>query len=79
MDSKLKKTESWKGFLSNEKNKKTLVKLLRESWSNDLLAKELHGRQVILIHEHEDMSAMSEASKFTSADGTITMQEKIQP
>ena len=59
-----------------KKNKRTLVKLLKESWSNSL-AHELQGRQVILIHEHEDIPEMSEALKLTSADGATTVKEKI--
>ena len=48
-----KKPDSWKCFLANDDNKRQLVKVMLDVWSNDRIATKLHGigREEIFICE----------------------------
>ena len=60
-----KKPADWKTFLTNDDNKKQLVKVLLNTWANDVYAKKLQRRKVVLICE-------GDAYCYTSDGGIIT-------
>ncbi|XP_032885974.1 cadherin-related family member 2 [Amblyraja radiata] len=68
---KTKKPRGWKQFLTNDENKKQLIELLLDVWSEHDMAKRLHGRKVIFIKE-------GEATLLTSQNGKETLQSEIQ-
>lgn len=68
---KTKKPRDWKQFLTNDENKKQLIELLLDVWSEHDMAKRLHGRKVIFIKE-------GEATLLTSQNGKETLQSEIQ-
>ena len=66
-----KKPAEWKSFLTNDDNKKQLVQVLQKSWENDIYAKRLEGRAIILICE-------GDAFHYTSLDGKTTASTDIR-
>ena len=44
-----KKPDSWKCFLANDDNKRQIVKVMLDVWSNDSIVTKLHSREVIFI------------------------------
>ena len=73
---KTKKPDNWKEFLSNNKNKLTIVRLLEENWSTDASVSELLTRKVVIICEQKT-SEFAEAITLTRHDGLKTSKEVI--
>ena len=73
---KTKKSDNWKEFLSNNKNKLTIVRLLEENWSTDASVSELLTRKVVIICEQKT-SEFAEAITLTRHDGLKTSKEVI--
>ena len=66
-----KPTDNWKMFLSNDQNKLTLVKLLKENWSSNSSATLLKDRKIILACEYQTPE-ICKAFVFSSPDGETT-------
>lgn len=62
-----KKPSDWKHFLSNEENKKQLISVLLQVWSEDDMAKDLVGRKVIFVKEDKAILLTSKNGKKTLA------------
>ena len=61
----MKKPDSWKCFLANDDNKRQLVKVMLDEWSNDSIATKLHDREVIFICEGFAYSLKSDSGETT--------------
>lgn len=74
-----KKPADWKSFLTNDENKKQLVQVLLSAWANDIYAKKLQGRKVVLICEGDAYCYTSEdgiKTERTMLDGIKSTQEE---